>query len=316
MVEAVTQKIQELIDATQYDAALLLLQSEEDDFSNLQRIICYMGLKEYAKVIADGEKILGNESNKYYYDVLSLYVVALIQSAKEDEAIAVLETELAVPYIPKEFEVFFQETYNKLVKQKQANKTERSPYDLYSDDQINELLLTASNFETLALAIYQTHNRNIRKFTAALEVVLMNQEIPTYLKTIILELLHEQNVNEEFEYHTHEFQMRIEPTSLTPLFEQASYQAVRQTLQNKVGQENVSLAQVCFDLTSTVFASVYPLEISEDEYDCYAAAIYQYASEIMGIQTNKTAILQLFNVPEKMLDIYHQKVQKLSKIDE
>ncbi len=315
MDEALLKKINELIDDAHFEDALDLLNNEKDPNADLQKIICYVGLKEYNKAIELANEALKDEQNQYYYDILSLYVVSLIETHQDEAAIDVLKKELEMPFIPHEFEPFFKDTYDKLLKKQKGEKVERSPYDLLSDDELNEMLITTRNTEELALAIYQTHSRNIRNFLASLEVILMDTSIPAYLKTIVLELLHEQNVSEEFEYHSKDYVTRIYPDKLTPLFETPSFKVISTILKEKVGSDDVSLADISYQIMASILAGVYPREISELEYDAIAASIYKLANEMLGYKLEDQDIIDLFNIEKPELDVYYVKIKQLNNLE-
>lgn len=306
--------IEELIEQGSYEAALDLLSKEDSDIAKYQRVICYSGLRDYPKVVELASKLIKEPNNRHYYDVLSLYIVALIKTNQQEEAMQLLEAELKMPFIPGQFEDFFETTYRQLKLQKEKGNINRSPYDLYTDEQLQNILLTTSKLNELAPVVQQLGHRNIRNFLAALEVVLMNKDVAGYLKSIIIELLRDQNVSQEFEYADYETEIRITPTELLPVDETEAYQAIMKGVSEQIAPDNVSLSNVAKDVALLVLVGTYPFDIEKEEYDYYVAAIECVATKMFGMPLDLDLILEKYDVEALKLDEYVKKATKLNDI--
>lgn len=300
--------IDELIEKGEYEKALDLLKNETSEIAGLQKIICYFSLKKHQEVIELAKILLKNETSNYYYDILSLYIAALVEIEENDTAIKLLEEELSMPYIPGEFENIFNDTYNRLVKkQKQANKN-YSPYDLYNDDEIKNLLENNEKEEILLLCVNQLQKRNIRNFLPEIKKFLQNSAKPNFLKTIILESLNEQNIDDEINIINKDgMAISVIPTELTPLFELESLKKVNDIIEQKV-RNDISLLEYCFNISTSYFASIYPLDLSNDEYDYVAASVYYYALTLSNVEKPIEEVANLFNVKKEFLSVYYDTI--------
>ncbi|MDD3383273.1 MAG: hypothetical protein WC123_00140 [Bacilli bacterium] len=300
--------IDKLIENEEYEKALDLLKNDTSEIAGLQKVICYFSLKKHEKVINLARVLLQNETSNYYYDILSLYIASLVEIEEDEAAIKLLEEELSMPYIPGEFENIFNDTYNRLIKKhKQANKN-YSPYDLYNDDEIKSLLENNEKEEILLLCVNQLQKRNIRNFLLEIKSFLKNSEKPNFLKTIILESLNEQNIEEELDIINKDgMTISVIPTELTPLFERESLIEVNNIIEAKV-ENDISLLEYCFNISTSYFASIYPIDLSKDEYSYVAASVYYYALTLSNIEKPIEEVANLFDVKKEFLSVYYDTI--------
>ena len=76
-----------------------------------------------------------------------------------------------------------------------ANNKVHSPFDLLSDEELLNALLSTKDNNDFIILLSQLETRNIRRFMNVLEEFLVSKEIKQNAKTIILELLKSQDVN-------------------------------------------------------------------------------------------------------------------------
>lgn len=125
----------------------------------------------------------------YYEDILK-EVEAFLEKKNFQKAFAILEEELSMPYIPKEYEQRLIDLYNLCRSEVKTNTTTS-----YTEEDIESLL--KGSLDEQFLAIEQLKKSNIRNHFDAIREYLANQ--PHYLiRSYLIEALMDQNVSDEF----------------------------------------------------------------------------------------------------------------------
>lgn len=303
--------IDKLIQEELYEEALSLLMKKDDDESIYKRIVCLYGLKRFDEAFVVSSYALEN-TEKFYYDVLCLHISILLELEKDDVALKLIEEELEMPYIPYQYDNFLNETYNMLYKKKLQNSKSFNIYDTCSDEEIKDILIKEREKDILLIALDQLHKRNIRLYLAELKYILKARDYKNEIKVIILELLAEQGIDNEVEMYTNGKTIEVSPTSLTPLMEQLAIDEILDIIEEKVTDKDVSLFNICQDLLIAYLASVYPLEVEEDEYNTVACALYYAALTNLNIEKDLEEICKLFEVKSDFVYPYYEEICNLS----
>lgn len=303
--------IERLIELEKYEEALMKLESKFDDVSIYQKIVCLYGLGRYEEAYMVSKNAL-ESVEKNYYDVLCMHIAILVALEKDEEAIELLEEELRMPYIPYQYENFLNTTYDTLYRKKLQNSKKYNVYDVCNDQELKDILIEQRDKNILLIVLDQLSKRNIRLYLNELKFILKAKDYPNEVKTVILELLSEQGVDEQVVVHNNGVDIEVDICSLTPLMEQLSITEIIGKIEECVDDKDISIYNACQDLLIAYLASVYPIEIEEDEYDVIAASIYYAAITNYNIDKTMDEICALFDVKADFVEPYYEKICKLS----
>jgi hypothetical protein len=185
------------------------------------------------------QAIENDEAN--YHEVILLYIRLLISNDRFEDAQNVLITELSVPYIDKEY----QDAYNELldvveseIKFKQVRK------NYFTDDEIITIFSKKDNdFEKTAVVEYLLDS-NVRNHLEPLAEYLKSPDGNPTLKTLILDVLISQEVNQIFEVEKFNDVTSVNPSAmvnsvLSPIIE-VGHAVFYQTLDDNPSQLNMA----------------------------------------------------------------------------
>ncbi len=266
--------VEEMIGLGQYREALEFLEDRDDENVRYLRLVCLFGLGEFQAGLEEAKaaKMLASQS---YYDVLSYYIGFLKECELYEEAVNTLVEELSMPYIPYEYESRLNDLYDEILLLKQeANVVYEHKQRIISDQEL-ELYLEKGLSEEVA---------NIRHFLPMVKTFLKNPNRPSLEKSLLLEILKEQEVDEYLEIHKRGHLIETNPLYLESVVESLVYESVGGLLEKVIEPENPSLFAMCIEFLEFYLYDWYPmLEVIED-YEALAAAIHYYVAMLSGIE--------------------------------
>ncbi len=294
--------IDELIAAGKYEDALKLLSETHNENQAYQKIICLYSLKRYSEARIECE-ILKEYAEKNYYDVIAIYVSILLEMDSLEEAKHILEEELSMPYVPSKYEKIFNETYDELLKKGRENSKSINIFDTIDDEELANLLLTCADKDTMFLLLEQLEQRNIRHLLPTLEKYLKDENKERVFKTIIIESLAAQNVNQEFIVVSKNEIFTVNPCNCTPVMEMRSIKEIIQLIENELGNKDVSFIQYCSEVLMAYIGNIYPNDIKKENYPLIAASIIIYVESLIGNNVNYSEnLINKYNISEIQID--------------
>lgn len=277
--------IEELIGQENYLEALNLLTDLNDEQTRYLRLVCLIGLKEYQQAKVEGmqAKLSAKET---YYDVISMYITAQKELGEFEEAIDLLIEELSMPYIAYQYEMLFNAAYDEILLEKQeALYTVEAKNQIFSTEEIAQILKNKSvNEDLLYMALEQLQQLNIRKIVPSIIEFLRDDDRHPFAKSLIIEMLIEQEVDEDIIVRKFGVDYEINPIFSGYVLEQGSYQGILECLSRALEDDNPSLLAQCSDYLEYVLYALYPKEIYEDEYLHVAGAIHYYIASMQGME--------------------------------
>lgn len=203
-----------------------------------------------------------------YYENILKKVDSLVENKDYQKAYGILEEELSMPYIPKEYEQPLIDYYNVCKKE-----TQTSVLPSYSEEDIERLL--QGSLEEQFLAIEQLRKSNIRNHFDAIRMYLENN--PHYLiRSYIIEALMDQNVSEEFTIEMDGCVITFTPCFIeAPMESDGAVQAVKY-LKDWFENENPTFTMMCVE---TLVKEAYlrlPYNIEEEDALGMALGVVRY----------------------------------------
>jgi tetratricopeptide (TPR) repeat protein len=299
--------IEQLIKEEKFEEALKLLTNEDNELAVYQKLVCLCGLNKYEEAVELAIKAI-KIANKYYYDIISLYVTALVALNQDEKAISLLESELTMPYIPFKYANYFNETYDLLIKRKNQNAKPTNYFSSISTEELSTILIDGDNKDVLVSAIYELKQRNIRLFLPLIRSFLKDDKKPRFAKALLLEALVEQGINEEFTFKTAEEQIEVNPKTLEVIVSNYVYDLFTKAFKNPLLDKNPSLLEYCFEVLTGYLGSIYPLTIEDDEVNLIAAAIHLYVLSLNSDRINVKEIASSYQVEDKQVEMLADKI--------
>ena len=275
--------INKLLENEKYDEALELLKFPKTEIEFYQKIVCLFSLKRFEEAKTECELAL-ELAEKNYYDIIAIYVSILMELEEDELAIKILEDELEMPYIPYKYEVQFNASYDELLKKRMANNKVHSPFDLLSDDELKNALLSCNDNNDFIILLSQLETRNIRRFLDILEDYLISDKIKQNAKTIILELLKSQDVNKTFKVKNKNQIIEINIGDLHNVLEQNAIGMILEKINEIENNDDPNYIAYAQDVLFSYVGSIYPSLINTENINNIACAISLYVDSLLNIE--------------------------------
>lgn len=276
--------IEELIENGEYQEALSRLLDSDDEKTRYLRLVCLIGLGEYQQAQYEGAKakMLAKET---YYDVVSMYITALKELGRFEEAIDLLIEELSMPYIPYQYETLFNAAYDEILLEKQEARYEvEAKNQIFSVEEIDQLLRKKEcNEDLLYMALDQLQQLNVRMIISTIKDYLIDSQRPFFAKTLLIEILIDQQVDEDMEVEKWGVIYDLNPSYMPFVLEQLQYEGILKYLENALADENPSLFEQCVQYLEYLMYAFYPMEIDEADYNIWAASIHYYVATLLSM---------------------------------
>lgn len=297
--------INQYIENLQYKEALELLENMEDEQTRYYRLVCLYGLQDYqqAKKEAMQAKMLAQDT---YYDVVAMQLSILKELEEFEDAINIVVEELSMPYIPYQYETTFDTAYDELLLAKQEmnqdNLTNATIFDL--DDIESILSKEQTNEDLLYLAIEQMQKLNIRRLIPSIRSFLQKNSNTAFAKSLLIELMIEQDIDEEFIVLKDGAEYDINPSFAPMVLQQDFVSSVLELLSSHVEDDNPSLYMMCEQFANYYFYTMYPKYIDDLEVPLIAGAIHYYLCMLQYMEVDLADIEASYHVEgQEILDM-------------
>lgn len=304
--------IESLLEQGHYQEALSYLKSPKNEQEAYQRLVCLYGLGAYDRAKEEA-LILKQHAKEYYYDVVSLLVSILKERQDYEEAINILVEELSMPYIPYQYEAMFNEAYDTILLDKQDALMESGQkVSVFDEEAIMTLLEKPYHEDMLYMAIDQLEGMNIRRFLPSIRIFLMLPEAPSLAKSLLLECMHEQDVDEEIEVVKQGDILTVNPSYLPMVLESEAYDEISEMLARALEDNNPSLLVQCDQFLQYYLYDVYPRYIDFEDYALLAASIHYYVATLQSIPVDRFDLESLYQVT---LEEVEEKILALGQLE-
>ncbi|MBO6046251.1 MAG: hypothetical protein J6P61_00710 [Erysipelotrichaceae bacterium] len=304
--------IEDLIESGQYAKALELLTDTNDETVRYQRLVCLNGLENYQTLKREGE-IAKSQASSTYYEVLALYLNALKMTEEFEDAINILIEELSMPYIPTQYESLFNMVYDDILYAKQeANQlVEHGHQTIYSVEEIGALLNREDvNEDLLYMVLDQLQDLNVRRLIPDIRRYLKDETKPPFAKTLLMEIMIEQQISEEFEVVKYGSTYYFDPGYAPLVLEQLCYEGITRHLQRVLEDSNPTLMMQCIEYLEYILYAAYPREFYEEDYALIAATIHYYVATLQLIDMDEQDLMIDYNVTLEEVEEMTQMLKK------
>lgn len=204
----------------------------------------------------------------YYVEILK-EVKKLMSNGDYQEAYAILEDELAMPYIPKDSEQELISLYNECRCELRVNTTERT----YGIEDVETLL--AGNLEEQFMAVELLKQSNIRQHLSSIDSYLCASP-HILVQAMLIEALMEQNIAEEIHMRYEDMEITFLPCYIeAPMKAKGAIMAANQ-LCDWFENDDPSFLTLCIESLIKEAVLRLPFNVDCDEALPLAIAIVNY----------------------------------------
>ncbi len=214
-----------------------------------------------------------------FYDEILETIDECVNAGRLEEAHAILQRELGMPYIPAEAEEALHSREHRLRFLLNEN---REPKE-WSLDKTLDRLLHGNATDQLAAAA-KLADRNLRSCTAELQEYLSRDPLPE-AAAILIDSLAEQQVNEEFTYRKDGTEYTFWADAVVPVSRSGGFRRAAGILEDCYAKDPVK-AQMAKEVLINECYLFLPLSYDEDEAMVLADTVIAQIDEMMGDSTH------------------------------
>ena len=268
--------------------------------------------QKYVQCVLYIEKKLSAFSNKFY-DVMILYLQSLIASNNKEKALKLVKEELAMPYIPGDYEEKFKQIYHEL-----SYKERESRDFTLSIEKIKEILETYDDsvYEdklSIIRAIIEMSKLNIREFIDSI-AVFFKRNLRNIYKVMVIDALRSQGVNWEFDFVNGSESTSINPVTSENVLESSVYGKIKGLLEENIGKQDPNLLSLSCENLMLYLSEIYPRTIKEKEYDFIACCIHIYSARMYGLEVNEEQLALIYKIDKTNKDKIFMKLETACSI--
>ncbi|WP_442595312.1 tetratricopeptide repeat protein [Neobacillus sp. D3-1R] len=239
-----------------------------------------------------------------YFQLIDLYLMILLQLNEYQEIVVTLEALLEEKEIPIEKLGNFTKILE-FSKRKLESDYIKSGIESIEDDFQEEISFDLFQYENLNeqfLAVAQLSEKNVRNYLPGIKTYLSSSAGHPFIKTMLLQLLKEQQVNEEIKVEKFHQNLVINPIYLAEIAALADINEIYIILKRELEHDNPTLFESIKAIVDRHSFLLFPIERKPNEPIILAAAYHFLALEYFGIHMTI----------EKMVEKYEVDVRKLT----
>ncbi|SLL32456.1 Uncharacterised protein [Mycobacteroides abscessus subsp. abscessus] len=263
---------------------------------NIGLILSYyeLGLLDQAKHLA--KEMLKAGQGDYIY-VLDLYIMILVQLHEYEEIVTTIEVLLEDHQIPANKIEHFSRMLT--FSRRMADSSPMTEKGDFREEPIGVKgdLMGIEDPQEQMLLIAKMSSQNIRASIEEVTQFLQDDGKNPFLKTMLINILREQEYEKEVVIHKFNRSLTVKPTDLEDMKEQEQYKKIISILIDYVESNDPVLFENIKMLLERQFFLLYPLVLEDDNMQTWAASYHAVVNEYFG-QEDSREILDLYEVNE------------------
>ncbi|MBM4762471.1 tetratricopeptide repeat protein [Bacillus sp. B15-48] len=250
-----------------------------------------------------------------YIQVVDLYIMVLIQLSEYDVVVTTLEALLEEKEIPKEK----YEHFSKLL------HFSRNMVEEHSNMEANEAFIKEAEGERLSLFTYKDPKdqmliaarlakENIRPYIQEVKKYLQSEEGHPFQKSLLLNILREQDYNQQLEVKKFELQQSFTPSELPEIHELDKIKDVSAALAKMLENEDPVLCENIKSMVERHFFLIYPFNPYPEDASAWAAAYHFIANSYYGHEDSLAMYADKYGSIERETEEALYFIKKLEEI--
>jgi tetratricopeptide (TPR) repeat protein len=280
----VTKGLAELSNKDFKRAAQLFMQAREYDYDNYEMnmglLVSLVEIQQYEEARRLCHELLRKGIGDYF-QIMSIYLMVLLQLSEHKEMVETIELLFQENQIPFDKIEHFEKMldFSKKVLEERKNANEWHEKNLQKRLQQEGVFEDKSDQELLDV-ITKLSQMNIRPFILEIQQFLQQKETHPFFKTMLLNVLKEQDYSQPIELFKFSKVISIIPTALPDVKENDYFKKVVTLLESELLHSDPSLLDMIQSLIERHQFLLYPLEVEQD-VTVMAAAYHALTEEYM-----------------------------------
>lgn len=242
--------------------------------------------------------------DNYYHEIIAK-INHFINQKAWDQALILVQEELAVSYIPKQYQEQFQKLHSDIVfNLKMIKDNQEETNSIWTLPMISKVISDPLVEEQHVIAFYHLQNYNVRLILPIITEYLLNPNISNINKTRLIMVLKKQGIKEEFQVVKSHGIFNIKPTKFPLWYDLKIYQEINKLLEKTIYSDNPSLFQICGFLLNNYFESLMPKIPNLKHVNAIAAAIYIRACSLQFIRVTLVSSTKMFHSTSTLIKKY------------
>jgi tetratricopeptide (TPR) repeat protein len=249
-----------------------------------------------------------------YFQTVDLYLMILIQLHEHEEIITTIEVLQEEKEIPTDKQEHFSRllAFSKRMVDDRMSEEEEKEEEEGSEFQTVDLIQNG-DYNKQLLTIAELSHKNIRPFIDEVRNYLISEEGHPFLKTMLLNLLQEQEFDKEITVQKFGWEKPFIPTAMTPIQENEQYTAIKRELQT-VETKDPILFQHMVSLVERHLFLISPFPLNPDSSVLWAASYHFIGLEFNGMEEPMGVIAEQYVVELSEMEAAVSFIKKLEKI--
>ncbi|MFJ7727137.1 tetratricopeptide repeat protein [Neobacillus sp. NPDC097160] len=312
-----TVKGLESLEKKKFNEAITLLEEareldQDNDDILIGLVLAYFeaGSFKKAKVLAN-EMLLKGIGD--YFQMVDLYLTVLIQLHEYQEIVSTIEVLLEEKEIPPEKHDHFITILQ--FSRRMAENRQPAEVEVEIPPEVQALnLLSTNNLNEQLLVVAGLAEKNIRPYLEEIADYLKDETGHPFLKTMLLTLLKEQEINKELVVDKFFEKKPFIPTELPEVRVLPRMIEVKALLEDRLESENPGLFENTIGMVERTFFISYPFELEPANPAAWAAAFHILAQEYLGIEPEISKIASEYGTEPKEIEQAREQIEIIEKI--
>ncbi|WP_251549441.1 tetratricopeptide repeat protein [Neobacillus muris] len=313
-----TAKGMDSLQARNYTEAIRLLEEAneldpENDENLIGLVLAYFEAAAYQKAKVLAKEML-HKGIGDYYKMVDLYLTVLIQLHEYQEIVDTLEALLEEKEIPPDklshflnilqFSRKMAENHSQSADEGEPEEQEPQPLNLLELTNLNEQMLLVSSLA----------DKNIRPYLREMEEYLKMDAGHPLMKTVLLTLMKEQEINRDLAVKKFGQEKRVNPALLPEVRLEPKMLAVKELIAASLENDNPVLYENIAPVVERIYFVSYPFGLQPDNASAWAAAFILLGNEYLGMEAEIQEIADEFGVLPSEIDEALEQIIQLEKI--
>jgi hypothetical protein len=301
------KKIEELIKTKQFNLVISQLEGQEDEISLKYLVMANFNIGNFDRTVELVNLALTKDEKNYYW-LIRYKIEALIESNQLQKALAVVQVELKMPYIPKDYVEYFETLGQQLNNQVKLSQ-KKDYFKNLSNEDFSKMLLEEKDETNLLVLVEQFNHRNARALISVIASFVALNHVANYIKMALFEILHDQAIDHVFVITNKGNSLKINPLQLEPLFEQENFKQSIKLIDGFTNSITISQKEIAYELLISYLADNFPLKIEPKNQAALVAAVLIFSSQMLSISNNQSEIMHYTGANDELVKGYIQQLK-------
>lgn len=316
--QRLTDKGLESLEKKKFKEAIVLLEEARELDPNNDNTLIGLVLAYFEAGSFNNAKVLAKEMLHKgigdYFQLVDLYLTVLIQLHEYHEIVSTVEALLEEKEIPPEKHDHFL-TILQFSRRMAENRQSAEEDVLAEDTNTKELqLLKIKDLNEQLLLISSLAEKNIRPYITEMADYLQDETGHPFLKTMLLTLLKEQEVDKEFVVNKFSKEETFHPGSLPEVRVQPKMNQVKELLEAQLLSNNPVLFEQTIGMVERIFFISYPFDLEPKSPAAWAAAFHLLTENYLGMDGEIEEVADDYQVSSDEIIVARAKIEEIDKI--